>query len=144
MKNNKFKNSTLVCVTDQKRCEELITAGKRISDKYDTDLYVINVNNFYQYGKKQDPEALEYLYNISKDNGAMMSVIYDEEFLDVMEKSIKKYTGIHVITGMPESENSILTELWKRIDTVDYYMVDSSGKTVKVGSAIDYKVKSKN
>ena len=68
--------STAVLVTNQFQCERLIQAGKSVADISKTDLIVLNVqSNEYP----ANPEAIQYLFNISNQNGAMMNVIYAED-----------------------------------------------------------------
>ena len=65
--------NVLVCVTQQKTCENLIRAGARIiSEDEKNNLFVIHVVNekdklLYNLS---DGDALEYLFKITKDVGA--------------------------------------------------------------------------
>lgn len=69
---------TLVLVTDQFKCERLIRAGRQLAQRDGTTLEVINVA---AAGVAQNPEAIEYLYRISKENDAAMMIHYSERAL---------------------------------------------------------------
>lgn len=133
--------STAVLVTNQIQCERLIQAGRIIADESKTDLIVLNVqSNEYP----ANPTAIQYLFNISSENGAMMNVIYAEDTFKTIIQYIKdNHTGC-VITGMPQKKNSILHRIWKKCPNVVFYTVDEDGKTSKVVDKTVYQKSSGN
>ena len=69
-------NSTAVLVTNQFQCERLIQAGRSVADISKTELIVLNVqSNEYP----ANPDAIQYLFNISSQNEATMNVMYAED-----------------------------------------------------------------
>ena len=97
--------STAVLVTNQFQCERLIQAGRSVADISKTDLIVLNVqSNEYP----ANPEAIQYLFNISTQNGAMMNVMYAQDTFKTIVQYIKDNKTAYVVTGMPQTKNSIL------------------------------------
>lgn len=113
--------ATLVCVTNQYQCERLINAGKIIADNTGTSLHVLNVCNTKGY--IDDAAAIEHLYALSKQKGAVMTVVFSENIADEIIKFSLKANSKNIITGMPENESSILNMLWKRLKTVNFFTV---------------------
>ncbi len=97
---SKLKN-VMVCVTQQKNCERLIMAGyEKIMNEKD-QLFVINVvsenDSFLQ--SYNDGEALEYLFRISRDAGADLTVIRAKDVIGAMGEFAKKNKITHVVLG---------------------------------------------
>ena len=71
----------LVCVTVQRECERLITAGKRLADSGGNKLKVLHVAepNGPALGNPDTREALNSLYALSRQEGAEMTVLYNED-----------------------------------------------------------------
>jgi K+-sensing histidine kinase KdpD len=131
---DKYSECTLVCVTDQFRCEKLIKAGRLLADKTRTNLYIFNVSS--PIGKKADFSALEHLFNVSKENKAVMNIFYGKDVLEVLKKLVGEYNAVNVVTGCPESEDSILASFWEAFPDLDFYMLEASGKLKKVQHAV--------
>lgn len=117
---------TLVLVTDQHHCERLITAGRLLADQKGHQLEVVNVS----CGGGSDPEAIEYLFQASREQGASMTVHYSrsarpERFLT---RLIQRQQPAAVVTGLPGEESDLLPKLWTRFSQVDFYMVDHDGE----------------
>ena len=92
--------STAVLVTNQFQCERLIQAGRSVADISKTDLIVLNVqSNEYP----ANPEAIQYLFNISTQNGAMMNVMYAQDTFKTIVQYIKDNKTAYVVTGMPQT-----------------------------------------
>lgn len=104
--------ATLVCVTNQYQCERLINAGKIIADNTGTSLHVLNVCNTKGY--IDDAAAIEHLYALSKQKGAVMTVVFSENIADEIIKFSLKANSKNIITGMPENESSILNMLLEK------------------------------
>lgn len=127
---DRYENSTLVLVTDQINCERIIKKGFDIAKATKTNLYVVNIDN----GKQRDAKAIEHLFKVSKDNGAVMNIFYNQDIFKTIEESIEEYNAVNVVTGMPQSHNSILTKLWSNIPAIDYYMVALSGDVTRISA----------
>ena len=127
---------TAVLVTNQFQCERLIQAGRSLADSSNTELIVLNVqSNEYP----ANPDAIQYLFNISSQNNAMMNVIYAEDTFKTIVQYIKDHPTAHVITGMPRKKNSILHRIWKKCGHVTFYTVDEDGKLSEVIDKTIYK-----
>lgn len=116
----------MVLVTDQYRCERLITAGRRLADREGCQLEVVHVSCG---GVEGDPQAMEYLFQASRERDAMMTVHYSrgarpDRFL---ARLIQRQRPAAVVTGLPGEGSSLLPRLWTRFSEVDFYMVDQHG-----------------
>ena len=116
--------STAVLVTNQFQCELLIQAGRSVADISKTDLIVLNVqSNEYP----ANPEAIQYLFNIATQNNALMNVMYAEDSFKTIVKYIKDNKTAYVVTGMPQTKNSILHRIWRKFAHVTFFTVDEAG-----------------
>ena len=127
---NKYISATIVCVTDQINCERIIMRGREIADKTKTNLYVINVDN----GSKRDISAIEHLFNVSKEYNAVMNIFYNDQVLDTIVNCIHEYQAVNVVSGMPQTVNSILNKLWAMMPQIDYYMIGLEGDITVISS----------
>lgn len=116
--------AALVLVTDQFRCKRLITAGKRLAEERDLSLQVINVAS---PGAERNPEAIEYLFQASREQGAAMTIHYSDRPEQFLGELIQRHQPAAVITGLPGQGSSLLQRLWMRFEEVDFYMVDHDG-----------------
>lgn len=121
--------STAVLVTNQFQCERLIQAGRTVADISKTDLIVLNVqSNEYP----ANPEAIQYLFNVSTQNDALMNVMYAEDTFKTIVQYIKDNKTAYVVTGMPQTKNSILHRIWKKFSHVTFFTVDEKGNLHEV------------
>ena len=121
------KQQTLVCVTNQYRCERLIRAGRVVADLSNTDLNALHIAS---PSLPANGDALEHLFDVSKQNNAVMTVYYDSDSLKCLIRYIRENRVANVITGMPQPENSILQKLWRKFrnKNIGFYTVDSEGE----------------
>lgn len=112
----------LVCVTQQKTCERLIEEGARLK-KPDEELYVVNVSSdgWSLLGKKYNEPgevagALEYLFEISKNYGAHMTVLRSDDVVQALVDFLNKKKIPLVILGgsKEEDESSSMAKKIKR------------------------------
>ena len=122
--------TTLVCVTGQTTCERLIRAGSRVSSLTATGLSVISVPR--ENPTNDDLRNLEFLYEKSKEFGADMHIVYNNDAYNTLAKFIKQNNVANVITGMPVGESSVLEKLWERFPNVSFYAVDFSDVVLEV------------
>lgn len=115
---------TIVLVTDQFQCQRLIVAGRELANRNGTSLEVINIAN---PNTAQNPEAVEFLFQISKENDAVMMVHYSNEPAKFLSALIKERQPACVVSGMPQSSNSLLHKLWTRFRMIAFYTVDERG-----------------
>lgn len=121
--------STLVCVTNQFACERIIMMGRKIADLTQTTLAVLNVAGNFGYEKNH--EALEFLFEVSKNHGAEMMVVYSENPFEAISDTIKKIHAVHIVTGVPRSEDSIIHKLMQRFPASTFYAVPEEEPSVK-------------
>ena len=126
---------TLVCVTNQFKCERIIKAGRVIADLTKTKLGIISVVNS-QY--PQNPEALDYLYKISKENRGTMNITYSDAPARAISRFIKENKIANVMTGVPTTENSIIYKLWDRFNEINFFTVEEDGeiKEARINCAV--------
>ena len=115
---------TIVLVTDQLSCRRLITAGRRLADEAGTDLEVINVA---AEGSERNHAALEYLFDVSRNNGATMMIHYSDDPSHFISGLIRDKSPMQVVTGLPNQEHSLLHRIWTRFTRVAFYTVDLEG-----------------
>lgn len=117
-------NSTAVLVTNQFQCERLIQAGRSVADISKTELIVLNVqSNEYP----ANPDAIQYLFNISSQNEATMNVMYAEDIFKTIVQYLKDNKTAYVVTGMPQTHDSVLHRIWNKFSRVTFFVVDEKG-----------------
>ena len=86
----------MVCVTVRKECERLILAGKRLADSGGLPLRVLHVAEpgDAPLDNPDTQEALNCLYALSRDNGAVMTVLYNA---DVRGAIVRYATLVHAV-----------------------------------------------
>ena len=122
---NRDSRKTLVCVTNQFECERIIKSGRIISDLTHTDLETISV---VSSAYPNNPEALEYLYKITKEYKGIMYVEYSDTPLKTISKYIKQNKVSNVLTGVPTSPDSIIFKLRNKFTDINFFTVESDGE----------------
>ena len=120
---------TVVCVTDQRRCDRIIRAGQVLAEMSDTDLAVINVA---KPGVPQDPESLEYLFSVSKEKDAEMVLLYSENVAKAIIRYIKDNKVSYVLTGIPQEGDSVTTRIWSKFTHITFFVVEHNGELREV------------
>ena len=121
--------STVVLVTNQFQCERLIRAGRNLCDITGSELCVLNIqSNDYP----TNPEAIQYLFNISAQNNGTMQLLYSDKPYNTICKFIKENKICRVVTGVPGNKNSILHSLWSEFPNIHFFTVDNNGKLQEV------------
>ncbi|NLJ40287.1 MAG: universal stress protein UspA [Clostridiales bacterium] len=120
--------NVLICVTRQKSCERLIKAGFDESQKSGGKPYVIHVapigENFL--GNPREDEALECLFDISKQVGAEMTVLRSDDIVSVLKDYSEKHEiGIMILGESPKSkkEGGFIRQLRKGLHGVEFIIV---------------------
>ena len=105
----------LVCVTRQISCERLIKEGARLVNENEK-LHVVNVSpdgkkflGEQHQGGSRTAEALEYLFEISKNYGAYMTVVRSENVAKALAGFLNQNKIALVILGASNDEKSIQT-----------------------------------
>lgn len=121
--------ATVVLVTDQFRCERLIRCGKLIADITGSELCVLNLQNG---SLPSNPEAMQHLFNVSSQHGAVMQILYSDNALRAISDYIKENKIGCVISGMPGTADSLLHQIWAKFTRVHFFTVNENGKMEEV------------
>lgn len=97
------KTHVLVCVTGQRTCERLIRAGAGLTGGAEGKLSVVHVarpgQNFL--GSQDEAGALEYLFQVSRDYGADMTLMHSDDVCGAIADAAKKYNSGTIVLGAP-------------------------------------------
>ena len=124
---------TVVCVTDQRRCDRIIRAGKMLSDLSGSQLTVISV---VDPGRRSDPDSMEYLFSISRENGAEMVLLYSEDVAKAIIKYIKSNKVATMLTGIPRRGDSVTADIWNKFTHIDFFVVEMDGSLRPVSNPV--------
>lgn len=119
------RRQTLVLVTDQFQCERIIKAGRAIAGITHTQLRVFHI---CAEGRTSDPAALQYLYNSAKENGSVLEISYNSDFMGAITETLESTNTVNVITGQPGEEDSVLYTLWNRFPGIKFFTADADGR----------------
>lgn len=129
MRQQPLQNTTMVLVTDQFHGELLIRQGRELADRTGTRLEVINVAAAMV---ERNHGALEHLYQVSKDHGAMMTIHYSQDPPRFLARLLRDQQPAQVVTGLPHGGDSLLHRLWTRFQQIGFYTVDLEGNLAAV------------
>ena len=121
--------NTVVCVTDQRRCDRIIRAGRALADISGTGLLVVNV---VRPDSQQDTDSMEYLFSVSKQNNAQMALLYSDDVAKALIRFIKENKVANLLTGIPNEGDSVTTKIWKRFTHVTFFVVEQDGSLREV------------
>ncbi len=97
-----MQNNIMVCVTQQKTCEKLIRIGYEIYSRADNaTLYVIHVvnENDKLLFNLSDGDALEYLFEITKELGADLVIKRSKDVIKTLVDFASEKEISHIILG---------------------------------------------
>ncbi len=99
----KHRKRVLVCVTQQKSCERLIEFGRNLVNSDKDELHVIHVvkENWKYFGQLEEKDALDYLFEVSKEHNAMLSIFKAKD----IEKALSDFAEKHKITDIVMGES---------------------------------------
>lgn len=99
---NNCKPSVMVCVTGQYDCDRLINAGfeKAVENGY--ELHVLSVHTPVSNCSFLSDE-IEYLYRVSKDLSADMTIVFHDDAPKTAADFAKKINAKYIITGIPDA-----------------------------------------
>lgn len=115
--------NVLVCVTQQKTCESLIEHGVELSKDEGSQLYVIHVvneNDKLLYNLS-DGDALEYLFEITKDVGANLIVKRSKDVAKAIVDFAVEKDITHIVLGNSktiDTANNFSMKLQKKLPSV--------------------------
>ncbi|MGI6162132.1 MAG: universal stress protein [Christensenellales bacterium] len=118
----------MVCVTGQKTCERLIRAGADIAEENSCALVVVHVakTGFTFLGNSTDGDALEYLFEISKQFNADMSVLRADDEIEALCRQAEQLRASHIVMGSPPKsvDHRIHKELSKQLKKVKFHIIE--------------------
>lgn len=101
--------NVLVCVTQQKTCENLIRAGARISSENENNslfvIHVVNEKDKLLYSLS-DGDALEYLFKITKDVGADLIVKRSKDVIKSIVEFAEEKEITHIVLGSSHDQDA--------------------------------------
>ena len=129
-----MSNRVLVCVTKQKTCERLIKTGARLAKEAgDAELLVVHVlhRDDNILGNMMQGDALEFLFKISKQVGADMTVLRSEKVIETLIEYAKKNEVSTIVVGeAPKNAKrdlGIITHLQQELPTATVMVIPSKG-----------------
>lgn len=105
---NQKKSVILACVTSQFNCDRIIETAKHIAEESDSELRVLSIlRPTTDYAKVSD--QIEYLYLVSKEFGADMTVLFNDNPPKAVADFVKSNNVNRIVTGMHDGgERSFL------------------------------------
>jgi K+-sensing histidine kinase KdpD len=127
---------TITFVTNQYSCDRIIRAARTVADDTETDLVVVGIlDSEYEL----NPEVVDYLFELSKKNRAVMRLIFTEDKMQVMREMIGGHDCHNVVTGMPSNNQSVLYQLWKSYPQKAFHTVAETGEVLEVASSLCFR-----
>lgn len=122
---------TVTFVTNQFKSDRIIKSARMVADETGTELVVVGImDSEYEI----NPEAVDYLFGLSKQHQATMRLIFSEDKTATMRDIVAGYDCQHIVTGMPSSNQSVLYKMWKEFPDKHFHTVDAGGEIVEVAS----------
>lgn len=119
----------LTCVTSQRSCERLIRQSASFAKTLGCDVTVLHVASGQNLilGNENQAEALEYLYQISREYGADMSVLRAEDVIETIVGFAKKKHITHVVLGGPAATRNwqVPEKLRSQLPGAEFYVIPS-------------------
>ncbi|WP_066507093.1 universal stress protein [Abyssisolibacter fermentans] len=124
------KQNIMVCVTQQKTCERLILSGHKLIKNENDKLYVIHVVNEKDkfLNNSSDGDALEYLFRVSKEAGAELTVIRSKDVIKAISDFATKREVTDIVMGVsPDGEefeeHPIAFKLKKMLPNLEFVII---------------------
>ncbi len=118
-------NSVLVCVTQQKTSSKLIQKGVELSRDEKSCLnviHVVNENDKLLYGLS-DGDALEYLFEITKEVGANLVVKRSKDVIKSIVDYATETNCTHIVLGSSKNPSSnFVSKLQKKLPDVEFVL----------------------
>ena len=112
----------LVCVTGQRSCERLIVTGAELAGREGGRLVVMHVarSGSNVLGYRNEPQALEYLLQVSTAHGADMLVKKSDDVVGAIEAEARELGAEVIVAGRAANYSGwdLLDELQGRLPDV--------------------------
>lgn len=114
----------MVCVTEQKTCERLIQKGLELSRASSAEIFVLHiaVRNAKVIENPEAAEALEYLFEQSKEYGASVSILKSDNIKETLVDFAINNEITHIIMGqtrLSDEKDSVIFQLKKDLSYTD-------------------------
>lgn len=114
----------MVCVTEQKTCERLIQKGLELSRASSAEIFVLHiaVRNAKVIENPEAAEALEYLFEQSKEYGASVSILKSDNIKETLVDFAINNSITHIIMGqtrLSDEKDSVIFQLKKELSYTD-------------------------
>lgn len=108
------KSSVLACVTSQYDCDRIIKTAKEIADDCGYKLRVLSIlKPTSNYTAVSD--QIEYLYLVSKESGADMTVLFHDNASSAAAEFVKENNVRRVVTGMHDGGNESFLVMFNKL-----------------------------
>lgn len=96
-----MEEKIMVCVTQQKSCKSLIKKGYKLSEKLKGDLKIVHVvkKGWKYLDEMKESDALEYLFDISKQYNAELSVYKAKDIEGKLAEYAQKNNITKIVMG---------------------------------------------
>lgn len=118
----------MVCVTRQKTCERLIKVGQMLVNGTGGKLKVIHVTKagLNVLGNPDEGEALDYLFQVSKQAGAEMTVLRSDNILNTLLDFARSNNITEIVVGEspdPDSKKSLIHNMEYMLPGIKFNVV---------------------
>lgn len=117
-------NKTIALVTNQYRCDRIINSGAVVAKNNESELIVVCIMDS-EYNL--DPPAIDYLFDKSKQVGAVMRILFTDDKAKMLKSIVAEHNTSHILTGMPNSPDSVIYELWNDFPNKKFYTIELDG-----------------
>lgn len=109
-----IRSSVLACVTSQFDCDRIIKTAKKIADDCDCELRVLSIlKPTSNYTTVSD--QIEYLYLVSKESGADMTVLFHDDAPSAVAGFVKENNVKRVVTGMHDGGDDSFLVMFNKL-----------------------------
>ena len=111
----------MVCVTQQKSCENLIKKGSELVDDPSDEIFVIHVikDGWRYFSEMKESDAFEYLYTVSKEADAELIVYKSDNIEKTLSEKAKENQIDTIVLGESlekKKQQNMIERLKKQID----------------------------
>lgn len=127
------EKTVLVCVTAQQSSENLVKAGKLLSEKWDAKLEVVSVLPIGKSENPIDPEIIEKLYQSANKQGGEMAVYFSDDPTFTVCAHIAKRKPLTLVVGFPGAKsNNFISTIHLLLPELPISMIDADGTAYNI------------
>ena len=129
----KYDRTVLVCGTPQQSSENLVRAGKILSDKLGARLEVVTVLPVAKNDNPINPEIIEMLYQSAKSHGGDLSVYFSDDPIITVSAHIAKKKPLTIVVGFPgANSNNFISTIHLLLPDIPISMIDKDGTAYNI------------